>query len=194
MAVTETIQELLQGILDSQYGRDMRQFIHDAIKKCYEEGSAGETDLEARERLDAIEEQIGDLTAWYSVGGKVNPYNITGVLTPYSDVYVLVNPSLCLAYVRVTIGISQNIEERSVLFGELPVPQSEIYSPVLKDSSLAVQCGMKTFSTDTRSSGYADGAIMCGSLPVETGSGRGYYSGSVIYRYLMLDRDHPITS
>jgi len=55
MAVTETIQEILQGIDDSQYGRDMRQYIHKGIQKCYEEGSAGETDLVARERLDEVE-------------------------------------------------------------------------------------------------------------------------------------------
>lgn len=61
MSVTATIQELLQGIMDSQYGRDMRQFIHDAIQKCYEEGSAGETDLEARERLDDVEDDIEEI-------------------------------------------------------------------------------------------------------------------------------------
>ena len=61
MSVTATIQELLQGIMDSQYGRDMRQFIHDAIQKCYEEGSAGETDLEARERLDVVEDDIEEI-------------------------------------------------------------------------------------------------------------------------------------
>lgn len=54
MAVTETIQELLQGIDDSQYGRDMRQYIHKGIQKCYEEGSAGETDLIAREGISTI--------------------------------------------------------------------------------------------------------------------------------------------
>ena len=58
MAVTETIQELLQGIDDAQYGRDMRQYIHKGIQKCYEEGSAGETDLVARQRLDALEDDI----------------------------------------------------------------------------------------------------------------------------------------
>lgn len=61
MAITATIQELLQGIMDSQYGRDMRQFIHDAIQKCYEEGSAGETDLVARERLDTVEDKIDNV-------------------------------------------------------------------------------------------------------------------------------------
>lgn len=57
MAVTETIQELLQGIDDAQYGRDMRQYIHKGIQKCYEEGSAGETDLTARQ---AIENLLGN--------------------------------------------------------------------------------------------------------------------------------------
>lgn len=63
MSVTATIQELLQGIMDSQYGRDMRQFIHDAIQKCYEEGSAGETDLVARERLDDVEATLTESLA-----------------------------------------------------------------------------------------------------------------------------------
>ena len=58
MAITATIQELLQGILDSQYGRDMRQFIHDAIQKCYEEGSAGETDLVARQAIKNITDTV----------------------------------------------------------------------------------------------------------------------------------------
>ena len=57
MAVTETIQELLHGIDDAQYGRDMRQYIHKGIQKCYEEGSAGETDLTARQ---AIENLLGN--------------------------------------------------------------------------------------------------------------------------------------
>lgn len=60
MAVTETIQELLQGIDDAQYGRDMRQYIHKGIQKCYEEGSAGETDLTARQ---AIENLLGNFAA-----------------------------------------------------------------------------------------------------------------------------------
>ena len=58
MAVTETIQELLQGIDDAQYGRDMRQFIHKGIQKCYEEGSAGETDLTARNAIDNMGNSI----------------------------------------------------------------------------------------------------------------------------------------
>lgn len=54
MAVTETIQQILEGIDTSQYGRDMRQYIHKGIEKCYEEGSAGETDLVARNDISAF--------------------------------------------------------------------------------------------------------------------------------------------
>lgn len=77
MAVTETIQELLQGIDDAQYGRDMRQFIHKAIQKCYEEGSAGETDLRARESIEKILDIFGDVESTstaskaYSIGDSV---------------------------------------------------------------------------------------------------------------------------
>ena len=61
MAVSETIQEILQGIDDAQYGRDMRELIHKGIQKCYEEGSAGETDLVARESIGKILEMFGDV-------------------------------------------------------------------------------------------------------------------------------------
>lgn len=77
MAVTETIQELLQGIADAQYGRDMREFIRKAIQKCYEEGSAGETDLEARESIEKILEIFGDVESTstaskaYSIGDSL---------------------------------------------------------------------------------------------------------------------------
>lgn len=63
MSVSETIQEILQGIDDAQYGRDMRQYIHKGIQKCYEEGSAGETDLVARESVEKILEIFGDVEA-----------------------------------------------------------------------------------------------------------------------------------
>lgn len=89
MAVTETIQELLQGIDDAQYGRDMRQYIHKGIQKCYEEGSAGETDLTARTEIDNVRDEMQDLlgnfatveplstaTKAYKVGDKL-VYNNT---------------------------------------------------------------------------------------------------------------------
>lgn len=77
MAVSETIQEILQGIDDAQYGRDMRELIHKGIQKCYEEGSAGETDLTARESIEKILEIFGDVESGdtaskaYSVGDSV---------------------------------------------------------------------------------------------------------------------------
>ena len=43
------IQEYLDKIKTAVYGRDVRQAIHDAIKTCYDDGSAGATDLTARE-------------------------------------------------------------------------------------------------------------------------------------------------
>ena len=43
------IQTLLNQIRTAIYGRDVRQAIHDAIRKCYDEGKAGATDLTARE-------------------------------------------------------------------------------------------------------------------------------------------------
>lgn len=55
MAVSETIQEILDGIDESQYGRDMRDYIHKGIQKCYEEGSAGETDLQARTDIASLQ-------------------------------------------------------------------------------------------------------------------------------------------
>lgn len=68
MAVTETIEELLEGIDTSQYGRDMRQYIHKGIQKCYEEGSAGETDLVARTAIAELREQKQDKPLMISLG------------------------------------------------------------------------------------------------------------------------------
>lgn len=99
MAVTETIQELLQGIDDAQYGRDMRQFIHKGIQKCYEEGSAGETDLEARSRLDDVEQTIAELVDIYDM-----PYtkqSITGI-TDESKLYVIPSINLMSLHIRIT--------------------------------------------------------------------------------------------
>jgi len=61
MAVIETIQEILEGIDEAQYGRDMREYIHKGIQKCYEEGSAGETDLTARDDIAALRTNFGDV-------------------------------------------------------------------------------------------------------------------------------------
>lgn len=48
------ITDYLKKILSSVYGKDVRQSIHDAIRKCYMDGKAGAIDLIARERIDTI--------------------------------------------------------------------------------------------------------------------------------------------
>lgn len=45
------IEQNLQNILSSKYGKDVRQAIHDSIHDCYEDGKAGATDLIAREQI-----------------------------------------------------------------------------------------------------------------------------------------------
>lgn len=45
------IEQNLQKILTSRYGKDVRQSIHDSIHDCYEDGKAGATDLVAREQI-----------------------------------------------------------------------------------------------------------------------------------------------
>lgn len=42
------ILTILNKILSAQYGKDVRQAIHDGIETCYNEGKAGSTDLTAR--------------------------------------------------------------------------------------------------------------------------------------------------
>ena len=48
------IEEFLNKILSSRYGKDVRQAIHDGIHQCYEDGKAGAVDLIARERIDNL--------------------------------------------------------------------------------------------------------------------------------------------
>ena len=45
------IEQNLQKILSSRYGKDVRQSIHDSIHDCYEDGKAGTIDLVAREQI-----------------------------------------------------------------------------------------------------------------------------------------------
>lgn len=45
------IEQNLQKILSSRYGKDVRQAIHDGIHDCYEDGKAGAVDLVAREQI-----------------------------------------------------------------------------------------------------------------------------------------------
>lgn len=48
------IEQNLQKILSSRYGKDVRQSIHDSIHDCYEDGKAGAVDLVARERINNL--------------------------------------------------------------------------------------------------------------------------------------------
>lgn len=48
------IEQNLQKILTSRYGKDVRQSIHDGIHDCYEDGKAGAVDLVARERINNL--------------------------------------------------------------------------------------------------------------------------------------------
>lgn len=56
------IQENLQKIISAVWGRDVRQAIHDAIHDCYEDGSAGATDLIAREGITTLEAEKASKT------------------------------------------------------------------------------------------------------------------------------------
>lgn len=52
--MSSNIEQNLNKILSSIYGKDVRQAIHDGIHDCYEDGKAGAVDLVARERIDNL--------------------------------------------------------------------------------------------------------------------------------------------
>ena len=70
------IATLLNTIKTAIYGRDVRQAIHDAIRKCYDDGRAGAIDLTARElaKLNAskLQAEISDFTE--SASGRMDDY------------------------------------------------------------------------------------------------------------------------
>ena len=70
------ISTLLNAIKTAIYGRDVRQAIHDAIRKCYDDGRAGAIDLTARElaKLNAskLQAEISDFTE--SASGRMDDY------------------------------------------------------------------------------------------------------------------------
>ena len=45
MATVYDIETALEYILTAQYGKDVRQAIHDAIHACFDEGGSGSIDL-----------------------------------------------------------------------------------------------------------------------------------------------------
>lgn len=55
MSEEREIQDYLDDILNAVYGEEVRESIVGAIRKCYDDGSAGSIDAAARQRLDVIE-------------------------------------------------------------------------------------------------------------------------------------------
>lgn len=119
MSVTATIQELLQGIMDSQYGRDMRQYIHDAIQKCYEEGSAGETDLTARNGVLKILEMFGNVETGTTAS---RAYSIGDIVVYDGRLY----KALAAISQGDTFTVDTNIEEISANGATMSPPDFEL--------------------------------------------------------------------
>lgn len=93
MTVSETIEEILAGIDESQYGRDMRDYIHKGIQKCYEEGSAGETDLVAREAIADLQDDMeAAVPLWVNCG------TISSLPTTLNNA-LITSDMVCTAYV-----------------------------------------------------------------------------------------------
>ena len=56
------ITEYLQKILSARYGKDVRQAIHDGIQQCYYDGKAGAIDMEARQAIEKLNEDLEELS------------------------------------------------------------------------------------------------------------------------------------
>jgi hypothetical protein len=180
MAVTETIQELLQGIDDAQYGRDMRQYIHKGIQKCYEEGRAGETDLDARDRLDVVEQELYDSHNWSSVACELQSDYVEG-LSDQSGAEVLVNELAQLAMVKLSLTVTGTIAPGTVIVKQLPMPRTDAFFTIIKPTTYEVKCGAQLFG------GVTDGQIRCGQLDVPGSAlNSQVYLATVIYHYYSL--------
>lgn len=89
-----TIQDYLNKIKTAIYGKDVRQAIHDAIFKCYEDGKAGSIDLVARENINTLTNQVAAMDPENNLqktGGTMtgdiamNGNKITGLADPSAD-------------------------------------------------------------------------------------------------------------
>lgn len=89
-----TIQDYLNKIKTAIYGKDVRQAIHDAIFKCYEDGKAGSIDLVARENINTLTNQVAAMDPENNLqktGGTMtgdiamNGNKITGLADPIAD-------------------------------------------------------------------------------------------------------------
>lgn len=186
MAVTETIQELLQGIDEAQYGRDMRQFIHKGIQKCYEEGSAGETDLEARDRLDEVEASISDLGLLYEM-----PYDTT-VTATQNSLHLYVIPTIKIAIINGMIGFNSVPEIGSTLkkyIYNLPIPPITLWHPFFEFAGDYVNhsCLKQDRYPDDNAS--ISGVIQTYSLDTSK-----YYRFDIVYPYTSLAEAYPLSS
>ena len=89
-----TIQDYLNKIKTAIYGKDVRQAIHDAIFKCYEDGKAGSIDLVARENINTLTNQVAAMDPENNLqktGGimsgdiNMNGNKVTGLPDPSAD-------------------------------------------------------------------------------------------------------------
>lgn len=109
------IQTYLDQIKNAQYGKDVRQSIHDGIKQCYEDGKAGAIDLTAREDIKALNSALDDrrtycIDSGYAPRVELNMPAGTCALVciEYGFYYVA---SLSTNYLIVPIFLSQDIPE-----------------------------------------------------------------------------------
>ena len=199
MAVTETIQELLQGIDEAQYGREMRQFIHKGIQKCYEEGSAGETDLTAREQIEDLDAMVGE---WYHLPVTISEEYSASRL----DNYVVLNPKTKMMLVRVNVDNQSDTQKSAgTLLTGLPIhamPNRLVYStyvfiPLIAQDSASTGVPFKTdyigtailqhlYSGNTFQNQSA--VVLRTAIPAHT---RLY--GSILVPYFALSAEHPIS-
>lgn len=85
------IQEYLDKIKNAVYGREVRQAIHDAIQTCYDEGSAGSTDLTAR----------SDATTALNAANQASD-DVLALQTKTSSVFKIVSSVLSVRFNKVT--------------------------------------------------------------------------------------------
>lgn len=80
--MSDNIETLLNQILHSRYGEDVRQSIHDAIERCYEDGKTGAIDLISRRHIENYVNAMSigcDNTAGVLIDDIVQPYIDNGV-------------------------------------------------------------------------------------------------------------------
>lgn len=170
MPVTETIQEILEGIDDAQYGRDMRDLIHKGIQKCYEEGSAGETDLVARESVEKILEIFGDVES----GDTASKAYAVGDSVIYDGRLYKVIASIAQGD---TFTVDTNIEEAMATsnVGDL----YELPFNSMGNSKLYIMPSIKLMILNIKYTVTPQSLLLGGRLPIPIGVSSFYYTQSV---------------